>query len=393
MTSPRARARGRKTIDVDLDDDDFDDVEDEYDEGEWDDDIVVDDDPVFIPRNRSHPFRKTGQAAIDAWPFCWRVIKKSTPVLLRLVPLMGLLLVLSILARQSVATPVVVVQGYLPHVLVFTFFCMLVSLFKLRLRWAAISSITLLLGGVIMLPSLGASSVPSWTLTSPHIRIAVVDLAGAGQFVDPALLDLAALELDIVVVGNPTVAFNAAATATGLGVQLPFRAMSARDTDVVVMSRYRLDDVDMVVSGLDEQPALTVTVDGVQVSIAGVHLNRPTSEVDRRRWVESHAALASWADQVTSSGRPVIVAGAFSATAWHPSMRKLRSEGLRDALEERGHVLACTREVIAFIKPWCTAGDHVLVGKGTAVIESSVVELSGLRARAVIAQVAVRNGK
>jgi endonuclease/exonuclease/phosphatase (EEP) superfamily protein YafD len=75
----------------------------------------------------------------------------------------------------------------------------------------------------------------------------------------------------------------------------------------------------------------TAVVDARRLRLCTVHLVAPLGG-DRAHW---QAQLRQVADEVRGARGALVVAGDFNAARYHPSFRRLLSDGIRDAHEWR----------------------------------------------------------
>jgi endonuclease/exonuclease/phosphatase (EEP) superfamily protein YafD len=94
-----------------------------------------------------------------------------------------------------------------------------------------------------------------------------------------------------------------------------------------------------------------------QLRLYTVHTVAPLGK-DRLRW---RAQLRGVEEKIRTEHRPLVVAGDFNATRYHPSFRRLLSHRLGDAHEQRGRGWATTWPRDQWPLPPLMRLDHVLV--------------------------------
>jgi endonuclease/exonuclease/phosphatase (EEP) superfamily protein YafD len=122
---------------------------------------------------------------------------------------------------------------------------------------------------------------------------------------------------------------------------------------------------------------------GQSVELACIHAAPP-----KPPW--SPAAAARWRSQLAAlpppGDRPCILAGDFNATLDHAQFCRLLRRGWADAASQAGHGLSLTWGPRPGQRPALLAIDHVLAGRGCAVLATSTSRLPGTDHRALYAE-------
>jgi endonuclease/exonuclease/phosphatase family metal-dependent hydrolase len=132
---------------------------------------------------------------------------------------------------------------------------------------------------------------------------------------------------------------------------------------IALWSRFPLADAE--VQEVQGMPLIraTIVLGGRRLRLYTVHMVAPLAS-DRVRW----RAQLRWLAQALSDERgPLVVAGDFNATRYHPSFRRLLSDRLGDAHERRGRGWAATWPRDRWPLPPLMRLDHILVSPGIGV--------------------------
>jgi len=122
---------------------------------------------------------------------------------------------------------------------------------------------------------------------------------------------------------------------------------------------------------------------GQCVELACIHVappKPPWSPATTARWRSQLAALPAPGDS------PCILAGDFNATLDHAQFRRLLRRGWADAASQAGHGLSPTWGPRPGRRPALLTIDHVLSGRGCAVLATSASRLAGTDHRALYAE-------
>lgn len=245
--------------------------------------------------------------------------------------------------------------------------------------------------GSSVLPAVRAErQVPAWAADTDRVRILAVNgyfMNGDPDF-ERSLRDASATA-DVVVLseaGNNVMTERLFADQA-FGDRYRHRVWSG---DVIVFSRYPLDDVVRVNAG---GPAATVLVRSPRpFRLVGVHAKAPV----QLRSFELHDAFFAWAGTEfrtrTAARVPLVMAGDFNASRWQPPMRRLLDAGAHDAHESVGAAFATTWPVLGGgwrrLPPFLHL-DHVLVNDGVAVLRVEDVRIAGSDHEAVLADIVI----
>jgi endonuclease/exonuclease/phosphatase (EEP) superfamily protein YafD len=132
---------------------------------------------------------------------------------------------------------------------------------------------------------------------------------------------------------------------------------------IALWSRFPL--VDVQVQDVHGRPFIgaTAILGTSRLRLCTVHMVAPLGG-DRARW---QAQLRHLGEEIHGERGALVVAGDFNATRHHPSFRRLLSDGMADAHEERGRGWAATWPRNRWPLPPLMRLDHVLVSPGVGV--------------------------
>lgn len=194
-------------------------------------------------------------------------------------------------------------------------------------------------------------------------------------------------DIDVLVIPEATEAMIAAFGQAVGADRFPHRSgqtVQGRDSSgTVILSRYPATrvpvDHDADVATF-QQPALSVTVDGTEVLVRGVHPKPPL-----KKWLTDWRGglldLGRW--QREQRGRPLVMAGDFNASAAHAPFRDAK----RGMFDVGGWWPTSTWPMGRWYPPFVDI-DHILV-RGLSVQDSGTEAISGTDHRAVWADLRV----
>ncbi|MCW2615792.1 MAG: hypothetical protein JWN08_2786, partial [Frankiales bacterium] len=242
---------------------------------------------------------------------------------------------------------------------------------------------------LLVAPALGVVDVPAGADRAPRLRVVTANLYVLNPDPERAGRALRALRPDVLVVPELSARGLAGLTAAGLLADLPFSvtATATRDETVGLFSRLPLTDVSTRLVGGRALPRASVDVEGTRVRLLAVHPLPPIS-VFEGLW---RTALDDLRDEVRDLDQAAVVVGDFNADRDHARFRRLLTNGLRDAHDDRGRGLARTFPASLPLLQL----DHVLVRDGRAqlvVRDVRETDLPGSDHLAVVADLAVLAG-
>jgi endonuclease/exonuclease/phosphatase (EEP) superfamily protein YafD len=206
---------------------------------------------------------------------------------------------------------------------------------------------------------------------------------------DSCAADVHALQADVVVTLE---------TTSTLNTHLDHHMMAAYGPVLVVgtgsrgsMAAIRVKrEIEVVRSGLvrvgiDELPEVVVRHAGHDIRIIGVHLHAPVTQAHLLAWRGELAELRQLAQEATSCGQHLVLAGDFNASSAHPGLRRLL-DTMPDTYISRHRHLIRTWPVCRGVVPLMGI-DHVLTTRGLRCPSVQTVILSGSDHRALVTRV------
>jgi endonuclease/exonuclease/phosphatase family metal-dependent hydrolase len=152
---------------------------------------------------------------------------------------------------------------------------------------------------------------------------------------------------------------------SGVLDRFPYSVTETRSgaSGIALWSRFPL--VDVQVQDVHGRPFIgaTAILGTSRLRLCTVHMVAPLGG-DRARW---QAQLRHLGEEIHGERGALVVAGDFNATRHHPSFRRLLSDGMADAHEERGRGWAATWPRNRWPLPPLMRLDHVLVSPGVGV--------------------------
>jgi endonuclease/exonuclease/phosphatase (EEP) superfamily protein YafD len=201
--------------------------------------------------------------------------------------------------------------------------------------------------------------------TLPTVRLFTANVHDANPDIGPIAEEIAAVAPDLVALQEIEPHGVAGLARSGVLDRFPYSVTETRTgaSGIALWSRFPL--VDTQVQDVVGRPfiAATAVVGANRLRLYTVHTVAPLGE-DRARW---RAQLRHAREVVRDVDGALVVAGDFNATRYHPSFRRLLSDGLRDAHERRGRGWAATWPRDRRPLPPVLRLDHVLVSPGVEV--------------------------
>jgi endonuclease/exonuclease/phosphatase (EEP) superfamily protein YafD len=238
------------------------------------------------------------------------------------------------------------------------------------------------LGAPVGAPSL-AGSLPALRLFSANVYHGNHDLGRIGQEIRATAPDLVALqELD------PDGA--AGLQRSGVLDRFPYAVTELRKSPSGIGLWSRLPVADSQVQDVHGMAVIkaTILVGSQRLRLYTVHTVAPLGD-DRVRW---QAQLRWVSEEIRLERGPLVVAGDFNATRYHPSFRRLLSARLGDAHERRGRGWATTWPRDRWPLPPLMRLDHVLVSPDIGVRSVQEGLGHGSDHRPIIAELVLRSG-
>lgn len=239
-------------------------------------------------------------------------------------------------------------------------------------RAVVAAAVLALVGGAVLAPRTVGRPQPD--AAGPEVVVATVNarrgLADPAAIV--ALVDR--FDVDVLAVVELSPDLDAGLVAAGLSERLPEGLVAAQlgTGGGAVYARWPL--AALVEPALDpDTPDVVTTVDGVELAVVSTHPTAPVGPNRTARWRRGLGRIGT-----PTSRRAVVLVGDFNATLDHATLRDVLGRGWRDAARETGVAWRPTYDGLANGSPGLPmALDHVLVGPGIAVLETSVVDVPG----------------
>ena len=201
--------------------------------------------------------------------------------------------------------------------------------------------------------------------TGPAVRLFTANIHDANPDVGSIAEEVAATAPDLVALQEVDPDGAAGLARSGALERFPYSVIETRRgaSGIALWSRFPL--VNAQVQDVQGRPFIgaTVLVGAHRLRVYTVHMVAPI-DGDRARW---RAQLRRVGEEVGGAHGALVVAGDFNATRYHPSFRRLLSDGMRDAHERRGRGWAATWPRNRRPLPPLLRLDHVLVSQGVEV--------------------------
>lgn len=230
----------------------------------------------------------------------------------------------------------------------------------------------LLVGGALVAAAHLALLLPAMTgepapppASATALRVVTANVLFANEHLRELLDEVVAADADVVALQEVTPAVVGA--LTDAFATYPHREVMALDgaRGGAVFSRVALRDVVVhEIEGMSLQ-AMTLDVGDDEVRLWNVHTMAPNGPGRRRQrdvQIDGMSALRA------TTALPLVAAGDYNATIWHPSLRELLDRDLDDAASRVGRGLATTWKGVPLLE---SGIDHVLVSPdlGVASVE------------------------
>jgi endonuclease/exonuclease/phosphatase (EEP) superfamily protein YafD len=199
----------------------------------------------------------------------------------------------------------------------------------------------------------------------PTVRLFTANLHHGNPDVGRIAEEIAAVAPDLVALQEVDPDGAAVLARSGALDRFPYAVTELRQgaSGIALWSRFPL--VDAQVQDVRGRPFIgaTAMVGARRLRFYTVHTVAPIGG-DRSQW---QAQLRHVGTEIRGAHGALVVAGDFNATRYHPSFRRLLSDGMRDAHERRGRGWAATWPRDRRLLPPLMRLDHVLVSPGVEV--------------------------
>jgi endonuclease/exonuclease/phosphatase (EEP) superfamily protein YafD len=309
-------------------------------------------------------------------PSTVRAVGANLPTVLAWASAAGLLVLLIIEQTwlSSRWTPLVVLAVLTPVLPFVAAASLAVGLLTRQRALTAVAAVALV--GVLwsMRPVLPIHHRPA-APDGPDLRIGSANVFFDNPDKPDAVRRLLSQNLDVLVVPEYTDAFRRVFENEGVADRYPFRVESpvrGGSSGIALFSRFPLRNPRYLSFGHHAVEA-ELTVDGAPVTILAVHTVAPWQSA-LPAWRDGLAAIGTTAEAVQG---PLIVAGDFNATPYHPAFRRLVDGPLDDAAEDLGEAWRLATWPAG--KPWPPYAmiDHVLVNRGAVPTSLRTVTVPG----------------
>lgn len=223
---------------------------------------------------------------------------------------------------------------------------------------------------VAVLAGLLSFVVPGVTGSSdggePVLRLATANVLMVHPDPQRVIEDLVREDPDVIVLQEVSHHWAAALERAPELAAWPHRIVYPQEGSfgVAVLSK-RPADLSLEDLGGVAMARVDLEVDGRTLRLFDVHTLPPRTDEYTVAWQTQMAMLA---ERVAEQDVPVVLAGDLNATRYHPSYRRLKAAGLRDAHAEVGRASARTWPNGLFPLPSLRL-DHVLVSEEVAVVD------------------------
>jgi endonuclease/exonuclease/phosphatase family metal-dependent hydrolase len=197
------------------------------------------------------------------------------------------------------------------------------------------------------------------------LRLFSANVHDANPDVGPIAEEILAAAPDLVALQELDPDGAAGLRRSGIPARFPYRVTEIRHgaSGIALWSRLPLAEPQVLDVGGMPLIRVTIVLGARRLRLYTVHMIAPVGE-GRVRW---KAQLRRVDDELRGERRPLVVAGDFNATRYHPSFRRLLSDGLADAHERRGRGWAATWPRDRWPLPPLMRLDHVLVSREVGV--------------------------
>jgi endonuclease/exonuclease/phosphatase family metal-dependent hydrolase len=201
--------------------------------------------------------------------------------------------------------------------------------------------------------------------TSPLLRLFSANVHSSNPDLGPIAREILVAAPDLVALQEVDPDGATGLRRSGVFARFPYSVTEIRygASGIALWSRFPLAESRVLdVGGI---PAISATVvrGARRLRLLIVHAIGPVGD-GRVRW---KAQLRRIDEEIRREQRPLVVAGDFNATRYHPSFRRLLSDGLADAHERRGRGWATTWPRDRWPLPPLMRLDHVLVSPEVSV--------------------------
>jgi len=238
---------------------------------------------------------------------------------------------------------------------------------------------------VIAVPLIFPDRGPAVASQAPRVRVAVVNLLYDNDRIAEAAAAIGQTGPDVIVFTEYTVAHQAELSTQPFAEDFRYRIErhGLLDDGTAVWSRFPLaaQPASSMPSMTNHQVDVTVKVtEGHQFRLWAVHPPYPFDP----GWA---GELVSIADRASTINAPLLIAGDFNASYWHPAFRAILDKGFTDAHIARGRGWSTSwptnRWLPAFVRL-----DHALTNHGLAVVAVDDFDVPGSDHRGFVVTVA-----
>jgi endonuclease/exonuclease/phosphatase family metal-dependent hydrolase len=201
--------------------------------------------------------------------------------------------------------------------------------------------------------------------TSPLLRLFSANVHSSNPDLGPIAKEILVAAPDLVALQEADPDGTTGLRRSGVFARFPYSVTEIRygASGIALWSRFPLAESRVLDVGGMPAISATVVLGARRLRLFIVHAIGPVGD-GRVRW---KAQLRRIDEEIRREQRPLVVAGDFNATRYHPSFRLLLSDGLADAHERRGRGWATTWPRDRWPLPPLMRLDHVLVSPDVSV--------------------------
>ncbi len=239
---------------------------------------------------------------------------------------------------------------------------------------------------VLLLTAFGVGAQAPRRSDTARVRFVAANVFAWNERADELARELAALDADVMMITELTPEWSATLEREGVLERFEHRVIVPRDDcfGIALLSRFALDQWDIVDLGGVPMVSASITVGGRPVRVLAVHTLPPREAEYTRVWRAQMLALGEMIDRDEAT----IVAGDLNASPFARSYRALLGHGVRGAHEAVGRGLATTWPNGMMPFPSMRL-DHVLVSPSIDVLGVREGRGAGSDHRPVIADLAI----
>ena len=247
---------------------------------------------------------------------------------------------------------------------------------------------------VLVAPALGSDDLPAWAAAAPTVTVLAANLWNQNESPGAAARRIVRSHADVLALVEVSSRMSRALKRAGLRQAFPYQLRAKPspngDTDGIY-SRIPFVSTHVYPDLQNRLPSAVVEVAGRSLQVVAVHIDGALHGADQ--WRGELDGVTPIARQASG---PLVIAGDFNATRWHPPFRHLLGLGLTDAHEARGQGLSRSWPVrgtaLSTFGPLMRL-DHALVNRSAAVERVHDIPIPGSDHVAFVATIAVRGRK